>query len=1044
MNTKSGGSVKKIFVLAIVAAVFCLSASVVQTKATTRQLSYRIKFPGNINETGDFSELIADPLLWSTTTTHGAPALPGKTLHIAVPPAGDLKISTRIVSQTNILLDLPLLPVPTIIPAEKSSEFIYQINNDLYSEAGFNPVHKGEAFMYRGYRLIPVTIYPCSYNHITRSLLIRKDFEIDIEILGNTNWRQSYPDEKPWLDREFIANYPQARYWRTPFSHPPGGINWENSQFWFRIDINSAGKLLLTASDLGILPEFADHKTLRLFALQPQAGDSGDEISFVQQEIPLYIGDDFICFEHYGEGNILWLALAGTFTSPAKRLQAPVDHPQEIKKISIKTPRIRSNRAIECLLIRPDGYFESAADDLAEFNFTEYGVETAIVIQEDIFAYESGGIAESAAIKNYLADFYSDNSSLEYVILMGSGTSNFEYPTSKNKIITYYRSSIISDDFFVDFNADNRPDLVIGRIPAQSESMMDKYLQNMHSYHDNFDQGWWQNRILLLADDENKSGGMEGFTPSSGMNHTARMEDTIEVLQGRITRKIYGIEYPFDAYQSKPGATQDIISNLNEGAMVFYYIGHGSWDNLGDEDYFSLGDIQLLSNNSHLTHFLAGSCNVGNYTRIGSDCIAEVLLFSQNGGAISSLASTIGSSPLSNYQLLRAYLYALYNLNMNIGRAVYYAKYNSDASTINSASYNILGNPVIKLPIPARIGNISGLPDSLLHRQIANYSGDFGDPRLDTIGHTIASDSEQLISYTNFIPPDTSLVFSVDYYRSAKTIYRAEVEIEAGHYSAAYIVSDDAAAGNRGSIITLAHNDDGSWLNARNDIVYADSSLDVANDDAPQVSLFLDSRSFRSGDTVSDKPLLIADIYDESGINVSGSPGRSILVLIDDSNEIDDLIDVTTGFIYDPGSYVQGTLSWQFPQMSGGSHNLKLIVYDNFGMPAVAETDFRVAEKNSLAISDLLPYPNPMSKEGLFTFVLTEAATFDISIYTMTGRKINTVSGTAGVGYNQVPWDCRDKDGDRLANNTYFYKLKARSTLSGNSSEATGKLIILH
>jgi len=85
-----------------------------------------------------------------------------------------------------------------------------------------------------------------------------------------------------------------------------------------------------------------------------------------------------------------------------------------------------------------------------------------------------------------------------------------------------------------------------------------------------------------------------------------------------------------------------------------------------------------------------------------------------------------------------------------------------------------------------------------------------------------------------------------------------------------------------------------------------------------------------------------------------------------------------------------------------------------------------------------------MSKSGYFTFILTEAADVSISIYTISGKKIKVIPANADTGYNQIAWDCRDADGDRLANNTYFYKVKATSTLAGNSSETTGKLIILH
>ncbi len=1033
---------KKIIFLIMLAAAINLSAGVNKTTSEPGRLIYRISFPGMISEDKHFSQIKADLDQWNITDTPGAPELPYLTLQIAVPPAGKINVTTRILQDETRYLDHPLQPAPTIFPGEKTSEFYDLINEGFYSQAQTEPVETGNTVYYRGYTLIPITIYPCSYDHQSMALTVRQEFEVNIEILGNTEWKGSYPADYAWLDRDYIANYQQARFWTQARSLPEYGINWNNSQFWYRIDIQRAGTYCISSQDLDILPDFADLNTLRLFALQPFEDQTG--VRYRQQEIPISISEETICFEYPGNGSVLWLALAGEYDSQPARTKINISHPLSIERISEKTSSPRSNRPIECLLIRPESYFETQAEELVELHLQYFDVETAIVIQEDIFAAESGGNAEPLAINSYLDEFYDDNPSLEYVVLMGSGTSDFASSNQKNKIITIDRSSVTSDDYFVDFNYDDRPELVIGRIPAQSESMMNKYLQNLHDYYDNLDQDWWQNRILLVADDENKTGGLEGTSSTSGMNHTLKMEETLDVLTGRLIEKVYGLEYTFDAFQSKPGATQDIIDLINQGIVITYYVGHGAWNNLGDEDYFSVGDIQFLTNSDHLTHFVAGSCNVGKYDMIGNDCIAEAILFPDDGGAVSSVASSEDSAPTSNFQLLRSYLNAICNLGLTSGQALVYAKYNSGAPIVNSNRYNYLGDPVIRFPFPARIGEINGLPDSIARRDTITYNGDFGSTRLNTAGQTLVFDSPQLIHYSNFIPPDTALVYVVDYFKKANTIFRGEVDIIAGLYHASFIVPDDAVSGNNGTILTLTHDEDGSWLNDIDQVSYADSSINNTNSDIPQITIFLDSENFRSGDTVSDTPLLIAHISDNSGINISGSPGRSILVLLDDSDDLNDLIDVTSGFLYNHDSYTQGTLNWELKQLSVGNHNLKLIVYDNFGSPAVALTDFRVAENNDLSITDLLPYPNPMSNSGYFTFILTEAAQVNIAIYTISGKKIKTIRSSAAIGYNQIAWDCRDADGDRLANNTYFYKVKAKNPISGNSAEAVGKLIIFH
>ena len=1033
---------KKVIIMVMLAAIFCLSASVVKTADTPDQLTYHVTFPASIIENQNFTEIDADLDEWTISDIPGAPEAPYKTIRIAVPPAGRIQFNTRIIKSKTIKLNYPLLPAPTIIPAGKTNDFISSINESLYEDYDSELAVAGEVNYLRDFTIIPLTISPCDYDHRTQSLTIYEEFEIEIEIIGNTNWRESSPYEKAWLDKDFIANYQQARYWRKarPFSRT--GIDWDKTQFWYQLDISRFGFYCLTAEELSILPDFADLNTLRLFGLIPKVQNG--ETNYFQQEIPLNILEDQVCFDYQGSGTVLWLALAGDFPEEPARTEIDNSSYKEIDNISERLQSQRSSRPVECLMIRPQDYFETQADELIEMHLQYFNVQTAVVIQEDIFADQSSGIADPSAIKDFLQDYYQANPSLEYVLLLGSGTYSFENSTEKNKIITYDRSSVTSDDFFVDFNLDRHPELAIGRIPAQNEHMLDKYLERVHDYYDELEKGWWQNKILLIADDENKTGGLEGTSPASGMNHTLRMEDTAEVLYGRLIEKVYGLEYPFDAYQSKPEATTDIIDLINDGILISYYIGHGAWNNLGDEDYFGIGDIQLLQNYQHLTHFVAASCNVGEFDEIGNDCMAEVILFADDGGAISSIAASESSGPTSNYQLMRDYFDALYNDGLTTGKALQYAKNNSSASISNSNKYNYLGDPLIYLPFPIRIGSVSGLPDSLLHRQTVSFQGDFGSSRLDSIGETIVTDSPQIIHYSNSLPSDTTAVYEVDYLRKANRVFRGEVDIQAGLYSTTFIVPDDAIAGDYGEIITLTHDENGDWLNSLNNIKYSESTLNVANDDVPMITVFLDSENFRSGDTVSEAPQLIAEISDENGINVSGSAGKSILILLDDSDDPEDLIDVTEGFLYNSESYTQGTLTWQLETLPVGDHNLKLIVYDNFGSPAVASIDFRIASSSSISISKMLPYPNPMSKSGYFTFILTEAADVSISIYTISGKKIKVIPANADTGYNQIAWDCHDADGDRLANNTYFYKVKAKSSLSGKSAEATGKVIILN
>ncbi|HNQ44539.1 MAG TPA: T9SS type A sorting domain-containing protein, partial [Candidatus Cloacimonadota bacterium] len=218
----------------------------------------------------------------------------------------------------------------------------------------------------------------------------------------------------------------------------------------------------------------------------------------------------------------------------------------------------------------------------------------------------------------------------------------------------------------------------------------------------------------------------------------------------------------------------------------------------------------------------------------------------------------------------------------------------------------------------------------------------------------------------------------------------------------------------------------------------SDQAVAVPNTSAPQIELYLSSLDFRAGDTVGETPMLIARISDENGINIAGNAGRDILLVIDGSLQP---IAVTGHFSYDLDSYTQGMLYYQLPKLSEGSHTVQLIAFDSFNLPAVASTTFIVKTLGNFFLDRFLIYPNPMQRETSFTFILSDDADLTISIYTIRGRKIRQIETSGRQGFNAIPWDGRDNQGSRIANNTYFVKIRARNS-SGTSIEKTERVVV--
>ena len=248
----------------------------------------------------------------------------------------------------------------------------------------------------------------------------------------------------------------------------------------------------MTFEELKILPDFCEAASLRLFiGFRLKKNDSATE--FVIHEIPLYVEqkntdgfgkNDFVHFEFFPPENTFslgnftcWLTFGGEFSEKPLRKVGFIN--RKANTVSgfcrYRSHRIfGKTRNLKALIIYPDEFAEFA-DSLNNLHERNLGIEGETVNQEDIFD-QFGETPE--AVRDYIESRYNENPELEYVILLGSGTEEWELAIPKNKIITFNGS----DDDFVDFNSDNRPELSIGRIPAQNVSEMELIFERIKKY----------------------------------------------------------------------------------------------------------------------------------------------------------------------------------------------------------------------------------------------------------------------------------------------------------------------------------------------------------------------------------------------------------------------------------------------------------------------------------------------------------------------------------------------------------------------------------
>ncbi|HQV31001.1 MAG TPA: FlgD immunoglobulin-like domain containing protein, partial [Calditrichia bacterium] len=186
---------------------------------------------------------------------------------------------------------------------------------------------------------------------------------------------------------------------------------------------------------------------------------------------------------------------------------------------------------------------------------------------------------------------------------------------------------------------------------------------------------------------------------------------------------------------------------------------------------------------------------------------------------------------------------------------------------------------------------------------------------------------------------------------------------------------------------------------------------------------FPNQPDFFDGDYLPSQPEISIRLQDDNGINLTREVGHRIELTIDNSIKKD----VTEFFVYDENRFTEGQLNYVLPAFSPGQHTLTVTAWDNLNNYSESTVTFNTLSSSSIAVEEMVNFPNPFTEETQFTFQFQSPnglGDVRVKIYTVTGRLIEELEGfVARPGFNKIPWDGTDRNGDKLANGVYLYKI---------------------
>jgi hypothetical protein len=290
----------------------------------------------------------------------------------------------------------------------------------------------------------------------------------------------------------------------------------------------------------------------------------------------------------------------------------------------------------------------------------------------------------------------------------------------------------------------------------------------------------------------------------------------------------------------------------------------------------------------------------------------------------------------------------------------------------------------------------------------------------------------------------------VDFYIQNKKIYEGEASVSGGKFSFTFIVPVDVSYEyGKGKIsyyaldttnLTDAHGYDEVIIGGRDEEVTTDIT-------GPEIDLYLNTLSFVSGDITTPDPMLIAKLFDESGINTVGNGIGHDLVAVIDGNDKEPII-LNDYFTPETDSYQAGTIEYRLGPVENGLHTLTLKAWDVLNNSSEKSIEFQVNVGARLTLNNLQCRPNPYSESTSFYFEHNKPGSkleVMINIFSLAGQHMTTLNykvQTESVESGLLYWNGLDDSGNELSSGLYVYDLVVK-TDDGYVASVSQKLLHL-
>ena len=640
--------------------------------------------------------------------------------------------------------------------------------------------------------------------------------------------------------------------------------------------------------------------------------------------------------------------------------------------------------------------FLQQAQRVALFHQQKDNLKTVAVTTEQVFNEFSSGVADPAAIRDFVKMYY-DKAGTDttrrpgYLLLLGDASFDYKdrlknntnyVPAYENSFSLDPLSTYTSDDFFgfLDDNEDinsalvtNLLDVGIGRVPAQTVEQAKAYVDKLINYTDPKSLGPWRNEQTFIADDQDVNlhlNDAEVITAAASAANPLFIQNKIYLDAYTQTSTPAGSRYP--------EVNQAINDQVQNGTLIWNYNGHGSSSRLAEEVVLEKSIVDTWNNTYRLPLFITATCDFAPYDNPAINSLGENILLREKTGAIALMTTTRLVFAFSNRIINRNYLQAALQTRPDgtypsLGEAVKQAKnftYQTQADIINNRKFTLLGDPALTLAYPKyRVQTltingkaVSAQPDTLKALEKYTIGGNMNDAQGNALNgfngtlYATVFDKAQTVSTRGNDADSYQQNFQV----KRSPLFKGKVKVVNGKFDFSFIVPKDInyQLGN-GSISYYADNGQLDGNGNFNGFLLGGSQGVSSDNTGPVVKAYLNDQTFINGNAVNPTPVLLLNLSDSSGINIAGTGiGHDVTAIADGDPKKTYILN--SFYESELDSYQAGTIRFQLPEMEEGNHTIVIKAWDAANNSSEVSITFRVLKKEGLNIYNVINYPKPV------------------------------------------------------------------------------------